>query len=843
MKEYNAKAKKLLERNEIANMMEVRSFEQDKKLFYIHNNDKNSHLGAMWICNPVSGVGESTIKILESSLATDYPQGTFISFHLISSPLIQPLLRHYRTARENVINDTSDPDKAKLVKIFVENRIAFLEKFTKERTKDETKLTLNDKFVIATVKLPCAYLPTEDDISFAQTQCYSLEQTLDSLNLLPQRLDQKDYLGVVRSLVNIGEYPNVDYDPNRTLNEQIFSYEDELEIQRDKVILNDRHIKSLSVHFYPEQTLLPVMSNVLGDKNGSQNQITCPFMLSTTIYYPEQHSKIGSITKNANSLSYQSTSNLARFSPILKLKDHGYQHLLTEVQKGGKVVQCWTNILLFGKDDKEATEQARQAKNWFEVCNFNLKEDVMFSGPAFQQQLPFNCSVEMVGLSRRFHTMTSKMAAHVLPVVGDWKGNGIGANEIFFSRRGQVQLWCPFDSETNMNGFISGDSGAGKSVFSQGIVLNLWSRGTMIRIIDSGRSYLKLTRMVKGEFIEFSGASRLVINPFSDIKDIVKEMPPLLGVLEQMCAPKEGLSDFQIRMLEKYTMRVFQKFGNDMTITDLAEALGCAKNEKISDSDDVILNMELDDHHLSQIHKMGHQFFAFTRHGLYGRFFDGKSNLTMSGDWSVLELDDLRDLPELQTIVLMMLIIKMNRDYYLADRSIMKALIVDEAWRFLGSEGSDIDNSERIQKYIIGSFRLFRKLNSSIIIITQSPLDLAPDGNSPIIQNSANIIILKQKESTFKVLEHNRVLSIGDHDYQQLKTVDTVMGKYAEAFIYTSGRGYGICRYILDRFTQLLTTSHAKEQSGIDRFIDQGMSVGDAIYSYMKAEGSLDNAD
>lgn len=842
MKEFNAKAKKMLERNGISAMMEPRSYEQDKKLFYVHNNDKSSFLGGMWICNPISGVSESTIKIIESSLATDYPTGTFISFHLISSPLIKPLLRHYRASREGVINDTSNPEKAKLVEMFVDNRVDFLERFTREKTNDESKLTLNDKYLIATIKLPCNYLPTEDDISFCQTQCYSVEQTLDSLNLLPQRLDQRDYLGVMRSLINIGEYPNIDYDPNRTLNEQIFSYEDEMEVQKDKVILNDRHIKSLSVHFYPEQHLLPVMSNVLGDLNGSQNQITCPFMLSTTIYYPDQHATTSRITKNANSLSYQASGNFGRFSPILKLKDHGFQNLLTEVQKGGKVVKCWTNILVFGKDDKEAVEQARQVKNWFEVCNFNLKEDVLFTGPAFQQQLPFNCSVEMVSMSRRFHTMTSKMAAHVLPVVSDWKGNGIGANEIFFSRRGQVQLWCPFDSETNMNGFISGDSGAGKSVFSQGIVFNLWSRGTMIRIIDSGRSYLKITKMVKGEFIEFSESSQLIINPFSDIKNIIKEMPPLLGVLEQMCAPKDGLNDFQSRMLEKYTMQVFQERGTDMTITDLAEALLSAKNEHTAESVDHVLHMDIDPAQVAEIKKMGAQFYAFTRHGTYGQYFDGRANLTMSGDWSVLELDDLRELPELQTIVLMMLIIKMNRDYYLADRSIKKALIIDEAWRFLGSEGSDIENSERIQKYIIGSFRLFRKLNSSIIVITQSPLDLAPDGNSPIIQNSANIIILKQKESTFKVLEEHRVLSIGEHDYQQLKTVDTVKGKFAEAFIYTSGRGYGICRYILDRFSQLLTTTQADETAAIDRYIDRGFSVADSIFHYMQDNGEVSKA-
>jgi conjugal transfer ATP-binding protein TraC len=502
--------------------------------------------------------------------------------------------------------------------------------------------------------------------------------------------------------------------------------------------------------------------------------------------------------------------------------------------------------------DQHSVEQARQAKNWFEVCDFVLKEDVMFTGPAFQQQLPFNASPEMVEMSKRYHTMMSKHSAHIIPVIGDWKGNGVGANEIFFSRRGQIQLWCPFDSETNMNGFIAGDSGAGKSVFAQGVIFNLWSRGTIVRIIDSGRSYIKLTQLVKGEFIEFSDSSQLVINPFTDIKDIIKELPPLIGVLEQMCAPKDGLSDFQSRMLEKYTLQTFYKLGNEMTITDLSEALLSAGRKEFDDSGNEVLpgtsgpmskadelDMSaacLDANQISEIQKIGHQLFPFTRHGIYGSFFNGAANLTMSGDWSVLELDDLRELPELQTIVLMMLVIKMNRDYYLAPRSYKKILAIDEAWRFLGSEGSDIDGAERIQKYIIGSFRLFRKLNASIIIITQSPLDLSPDGNSPIVQNAANIILLQQKPATIETLRRHKVLDITDFEYDLLKSVHTSKGKYSEAFFYTSGRGHGIGRYILDRFVGLLTSTDAKDVSGVDRYIDQGMSIGDAIQAYMNEE-------
>ena len=234
------------------------------------------------------------------------------------------------------------------------------------------------------------------------------------------------------------------------------------------------------------------------------------------------------------------------------------------------------------------------------------------------------------------------------------------------------------------------------------------------------------------------------------------------------------------------------------------------------------------------VRKLGEQFYSFTRHGTYGKYFDGDANLTMSGDWSVLELDDLVSQKELRTIVLLLLIAKLNKDFYNGDRSVPKILIVDEYWKF----GLDDDmGSQRIQNFMIGAFRLFRKYNAASFLGTQSPLDLAPDGNSPILQNAANIIIMKQKPESVEALKRNGVLALTDYTFELLKTVKRKGTSYSDLFIYTSGRGFGIARFVIDRFTQLLYSTDAVEVSALNNLMEEGnMNVVQAITKKMELE-------
>lgn len=281
-----------------------------------------------------------------------------------------------------------------------------------------------------------------------------------------------------------------------------------------------------------------------------------------------------------------------------------------------------------------------------------------------------------------------------------------------------------------------------------------------------------------------------------------------------MAAPVDGLSDYQRRMLEKFTIEAFNEYGNALTITELSDWI-LQKGEEEDNKD---------------ITNMASQLFSFTRHGPYGHFFDGKANITFSSDWSVLELDDLMDMPEMRTIALMLLITKMNRDFYLNSRKIKKLLLIDEFWKFLLEDDA---GSVRIQKYIVGAFRLFRKFNASSFVCSQALTDIKDPG---ILQNMANMVILQQKEETIDKIEKEKTLSYGPLVMNQLRTLETKKGKYSELFIGTSGRGHGFARFIIDRFTQLVYSTDPKETTEVNMLMDEGLTLAQAINKVIETE-------
>jgi conjugal transfer ATP-binding protein TraC len=826
--EYLARQRLLMTRNNLSEVYPTRTYEPDSKLFFIKHDEKGSAIGAMWLCHPLSGIAEDTTRLLESTLGSDFPDETMITFQVVSSTLIDPLIQYYYLSRKEIIFDETDPEKAELVQELTEARIELMRNGAINPIDPDTGLKLKDKYLIITAKFEAKLTPTEEDFQKLNTHCISLEQAFDSIGLYPQRQNNHDYLQINRSILNPGKHPSRDYDEYKELNEQIFTFEDEINITTDSIKVNSHHVKSLSVQRYPKHTALPVMGLLLGDPKGSQNQIACPYILTTTLYFPNVHAKRQGIEKQAKSIKFQNTGGISKYQPMIGIKDENYTMLTEAIQKGEKPVMTWTNLLIFGKSKEESVKMSSKAKNYYEVQGFKINEDKYFHAPAFQQQLPLCMTKEAVLFSKRFNTMTVEQAVHLLPIAGDWKGNGMGANNLFYSRRGQVILYDPYDSETNMNGCIFGESGSGKSVLAQDICLGVWQRGGIVRIIDSGRSYKKITSIVKGEFIEFTPERKIVLNPFTDIKDIIAEIPPLLSILEQMAAPKDGLNDYQMRMLEKYTIEAFNEFGNELTITELAEHLISVG------SSDINSNSKENAHHGDvEIKKIGEQLFPYTRHGSFGKYFDGPANLSMSGDWSVLELDDLQELTELRTIALMLLITKLNKDFYHGDRKRIKLLLVDEFWKFLLEKDS---GSIRIQKYLIGAFRLFRKFNAASFIASQAPTDITEPA---ILQNAANIIILKQKKETVDKLENEKIMSLDGYTFDMMRQLTTIKGKYSELFITTSGRGQGFARFVIDRFTQLIYSTDAFEVSKVNELMMSGLTLVQAVNQIIAEEKNL----
>ena len=75
----------------------------------------------------------------------------------------------------------------------------------------------------------------------------------------------------------------------------------------------------------------------------------------------------------------------------------------------------------------------------------------------------------------------------------------------------------------NSNAMIIGQSGAGKSFFLKSFIVNEWSNGTRIIVLDPEDEYISLTRNLKGNIIDVGRAKEGRINPFHIYKILTED--------------------------------------------------------------------------------------------------------------------------------------------------------------------------------------------------------------------------------------------------------------------------------------------------------------------------------
>ena len=436
---------------------------------------------------------------------------------------------------------------------------------------------------------------------------------------------------------------------------------------------------------------------------------------------------------------------------------------------------------------------------------FQMIADRFYVLPFFLNSLPFGADRHAVGDLFRYKTMATRHAAVLMPLFSDWRGTGTPTLN-YISRNGQLMNIDLFDSNTNYNCVIAASSGAGKSFSVNNIISNYLSIGGKAWVIDVGRSYLKLCENYGGDFVHFGPDSNICLNPFEIVRDVEDESDMIMGLLAAMAAPNETLSDFQMQEMLKTLLELWEKLGHELKIDDI--------------------QAELLKHEDSRIRDVGSQLFAFTSKGPYGKFFNGKNNVSFQNRFTVLELDDLQGREHLMQVVLLQLIFQIQQDMYLGSRDRPKLTIIDEAWSLL-SNGN-------VGKFIEHGFRRFRKYMGSAIVVTQSVRDLAESSvGRAIVENSSNMYLMKQKGEAIDALKEKKLLPIADGAYELLKTVHTATGAYSETFFITEF-GQGIGRLIVDPYQLLLYSTNPKDVHDIQQYTDIGVSVQEAIDNVLR---------
>lgn len=792
------------------------AYDEDSTLFLLEGAGKRAgYLGAVLYGEPVDGLDQTTLERLRGALSNNMPPGSFIQISLLATPDINAIVAEYLGARSWVDKSGMNPGTAELLDTVVGNRADLFLKGKSEPLVAGSGVKCNKAVSMVSVKVPIREpMPTDREIKETRELVLRLRDSLATFGLYLAPSDDESYIRTLRRIFHMHEDAvNGDMMDNRMLRDQVLGPGDRVTVSRSGVRVNDTHIGVLSVKRLPKRANLGMMNYFIGDPRGNSNQITEPYMMTLTLHYPDQAAKAASVRRGAQVINYQAYGPMLRWVPRLAYKKHGFDIMVHTMEEGAVLVEASFSLCLFARDEDALSRLVSATRTYYGSFGLEMGEERHISWPVFWNTLPLFPSEESIRLTHRFHSMAVKHAINFAPILSEWSGTGDGAAMMLMTRRGQPILYDLYDSDTNYNAVLFAESGAGKSFLTQQMIMDYLSKGAKIWVIDIGRSYQKLCAAVGGEFISFNPESRVCLNPFTEVEEIDEDLDVIKALLAKMASPQGKLEDYALGRLEEAIKAVWSARGNSMTITDVSDYLAHQEDTRLKD--------------------LSAMLYSFTRHGTYGSWFDGDANLDFNNNFVVLELEELASRKNLQQVVLLQLIAKIQHEMFLAKRGGQvkpRILVIDEAWDLLSDDG--------VAKFLETGYRRFRKYDGAALIVTQSVNDLYNSASGrAIAENSAHMLIMQQRAESIDGAKSTGRIGIGDYGFSMLKTVHTVPGRYSEVLLYSGTRGWGIGRLVVDRFSQVLFSTKGAERYEVLGDIERGVPVVEAVNNYIERNG------
>lgn len=805
----SASANRRFKGDKASDLFSVLAYSDSDKVFL--TDDQSLCFG--FLCYPLEGSDQRASDRINVLLNGDWPDDTLMQFGLFGGQDIHAITNRMVEIRRGKGSELTSHN--------IRRRRDFFVAGTENPIERNSGCKVRNFVLIVTVKLPINdATPSEKELMRARDLRNGFGQSLSTVGLAPNALGRHEYVHLLNSMLNWGEGASwrggkpLQADDDKPLREQIMDFDHCLNVDAHGVWLGEpgsddaMRVTNMSVKRFPKMFEFGSAGAYLGDLMMGSRGIRDNCLISATIHFPPPQKAKGTMETKRQWAVNQAYGPMLKFVPALAAKKHGYDVLFQAIEDGDRIVRVHLGMTLFTRTKDAATIAVSNARSYWGELGFGLMEDKFFNLPLFLNRLPFGADRDAMRDTFRYKTMATRHAIPLLPLFADWRGTGtpvLGTT----SRNGQLMSVSLFDSPSNYNCCIAAQSGSGKSFLANEMINAYLGLGGKVWCIDVGRSYKDQCEVHNGDFIEFNRESNICLNPFPLIKDFEEEEDMIIGLVSAMAAPTQPLSDFQTATLKEVFRGIWDEKHQKMLVDDIAEELMKSEDRRVRD--------------------IGVQLYPFTKDGAYGKYFHGENNVSFQRDFSVLELEELKGRKHLQQVVLLQLIYQIQQDMYLGDRNRPKIVIIDEAWSLL----TDGD----VGKFIEHGYRRFRKYGGAAVVITQSVTDLydTPTGRA-IAENSANMYLLGQKPEAIATLERDERLPIGPGGYTMLKTVHTEVGAYSEIFFLT-GYGAGIGRLIVDKYHQLLYSTHPTDVQAISDLRKQGMSAPEAIEVILKERG------
>ena len=842
---------------QFASWLPYSAYLADEKLFV--NRDS---LGFMLELMPQSGADDRMAEVLISLYST-CPPATGIQFHLFASPHIREQLRRYANLR---VEDADQADKAKhwgrparndnLFHRLARQRVGHLLHGAQQSLTTGFHYTIRDFRLMMSVSVPggveqAGDLTRRDELVALRE---SMASTLRSASLPSRVCDAADLINWCALFTNPDrvsqtDAPNLHYDDGREIRDQIVDFDTIQDPHPAGLTLwKEGHEGSLEARFYsiksfPERFALWQMGSLIGDLMQPALQYSAPFLLTMGVHVLDPNVMKSVVTANHVRATQNARSKMAEVMPDVGKKLQDWTAAANAIDVGSSLVSLYHQLAIFSPPEKAVSAQETANAIW-RGRGFQLNADVYMHRQALLASLPMTLSEAFhkdLAKMRRVSRKTMANAIHLAPLIAEWRGTRTPAL-VFGGRRGQLMTLDIFDNDLGNYNFavigapinfaVIGAPGSGKSVLLNEIAWSYRAVDAQVWILDLGRSMEKLCRKAKGMYIEFRADSGICLNPFSCVSDeregpngpeggINEDIDMLKPALAKMCSMSRTLEEVQLKALGAVTMKLFKKYGRELTITGLRDELvegtiaelGLRNDQRIRDLA-VMLN-------------------PYSKDGEYGRFFEGQNNVDFSNDFMVIENEELKRKPELHAVVNILLMYQITGKMYLA-RDRKKLLMIDELKQQLGDIGSD----DPVKAAVVEeAARRARKYGGALGTATQSADDYYGSAQMEAAFNCSDwVFLLRQKPESVALLRQKGRMVMDDGKARLLNSLRTEPGCFSEVFI-ASPVGEGIGRLLLDPATHLTFSNKLEDNAPIDELRAQGYSIDEAITEVLRRRG------
>lgn len=812
------------------------------------------YLAFTFICQPLTGGNQQIMNALDDLYEKDYPKDSLQQINLFASPYIQDNLEQYATIREG----RTDGELSHLYDEFSRDNYNFLKNGTTKSIHPKSGLKIRDFEVWLSFKLPLKkQSPSKEELKTFCNVFSKMKATLETIGTSPVVMNAELYIHRMQILHNHGKKACwrdgvTGHDAAVPLRYQVLERDGRVLVDKSGLEIGDiesgegAYVKTLSVQKYPEVLQFGDIYDIVCDWRKGQNGIRNPFLMTLNIHYPDQEKSKDTFMKDRSWITHQASGPTAKWVDRLRYQKRDYDEFFNSTfTKGAKIANFYLQLTVFGDDKQSCEKIVSEVQSFAALKNFKFIEDKFICLPLFLSALPMGVDKSAITNFNRFNRVTTDLLKFFTPMIASWKGNAPFDPVLpLITRDGQLFSFNPFISSGNYNCAISASSGAGKSYLINAYISNFISTGETrggqlfrpkdqplaksqrpldggrVFAIDVGYSYLKLCELYKGRYIDFGKDLKYSLNPFRTIHEFSGtegQGVMVLALLKFMASPRDQICDFQSSRMFIHLKTIWDEKGQEAKIDDFADLCKADEDQRVRD--------------------VGYQLEPWCQHGPYGEYFnDDFPPLDFSGNFVVIELEELKDKKDLQTAVLLQCISCIQHEMYLSGIDKRKALIFDEAWSFL-KDKEDGGESEAVAQFLETGWRRFRKYNSQGLLVTQGLDDYYGSRvGRAIISNSSFKVFLRQDPESITKVQKEGKFDGTQADIELMKSVETVKGEYSEMFIQC-GPSREVCRLFVPRFQQLMFTTDASEKRLITNKMEScNIDIADAIAAIVREE-------